>query len=914
MISRNKKTLMQKIQQKHTLALLGLALSTAAYATAADTQTSQHAGNNTEIKRAQSTATAVAASVQSAPVQSKAQSEQSKVQWPYVNTALKRDPQIEKMLDQILARMTLEQKVAQMIQPEIGYLSLAQMRKYGFGSYLNGGNTAPYGKKRASVEVWLKYADEMYQASVDASQDGSRIPAIWGTDAMHGHSNVYGATLFPHNIGLGAANDKKLIHRIGVATAKEVAATGIEWSFAPTVAVVRDDRWGRTYESYSEDPAIVKAYAAEMVSGLQGTLGKDFLQGYGRIATAKHFVGDGGTEKGIDRGDTLVDEQTLRDIHAAGYLTAIEAGVQSVMASFNSWNGVRLHGHKYLLTDVLKTQMGFDGFVVSDWNAHKFVEGCDLEQCAAAINAGVDVLMVPEHFEAFYHNTVRQVQQGLIPQARIDDAVRRFLRAKIRWGLLSRAQPSSRPESGKNAVFNSQQHQDLAREAVRKSLVLLKNNQQILPILPTSRVLVAGDGADNIAKQAGGWSLSWQGTDNSNADFPNATSIYQGIRQQVEAAGGQVELAVDGNYHHKPDVAVVVIGEAPYAEWFGDIQQLEYQHGDKRDLALIKQLKQQGIAVVTVFLTGRPLWTNKEINASDAFVVAWLPGSEGQGVADVLLADSQGKARYDFHGKLSFSWPKHDQQFVLNKGDANYDPLFAYGYGLTYADNKELGQFSEQVSATTAEQTTDGIQPLFLRNLTPGMAWELADSSAASHNSANSNTAFITTPYGLSSDGKSLTMQSVNLSYQEDGRQLRWNTQTPASASLRYLKPVVAAELNSAKTLRFSIRLDQQVPTDLQLFVLCDQQGQCKRQLSLAEPLALLKPGLWHTVELALDCAASPAVTEVSTALRLSASGQHSLAVAEMVLAAQHITAAGNAANTAASTAAKNAVLIGCAN
>lgn len=820
------------------------------------------------------------------------------VQWPYVNTGLKRDPELEKILDQILARMTLGQKVAQMIQPEIAYLSVAQMRKYGFGSYLNGGNTAPYGKKQASAELWLKYADEMYEASVDAKQDGSRIPTIWGTDAMHGHSNVYGATLFPHNIGLGAAHDPELVHRIGLATAKEVAVTGIEWSFAPTVAVVRDDRWGRTYESYSEDPAIVKAYAGQMVSGLQGTLGKDFLQGFGRIATAKHFVGDGGTEKGIDRGDTLIDEQGLRDIHAAGYMTAVQAGVQSVMVSFNSWNGVRLHGHKYLLTDVLKNQMGFDGFVVTDWNGHKFVEGCDLEQCAGAINAGVDVLMVPEHFEAFYHNTIRQVEQGIIPQARIDDAVRRFLRAKIRWGLLSRGKPSSRVESAQMAVFNSQEHKELAREAVRKSLVLLKNNGKVLPVSPKSRVLVAGDGADNIAKQAGGWSVSWQGTDNTNADFPNATSVYQGIAQQVKAAGGQVELAVNGDYRKKPDVALVVIGENPYAEWFGDIQQLEYQHGDKRDLALIKKLKQQGIPVVTVFLSGRPLWTNKELNASDAFVAAWLPGSEGQGVADVLFSDIQGKARYDFQGKLSFSWPKYDHQFVLNKGDANYDPLFAYGYGLTYAEHKELGQFSEQASATAASGSDDGIQPLFLRNLAADMAWVLSDNSAAQNKAA-----LITTPYGVSADGKSLAMQSVNLAYQEDGRQLRWNSAENASASLRYLKPVSASRYSAAKALRFSLRFDQQVPAELKLAVLCDQQGLCQRQLSLTEPLAHLKPGLWHTVEVALDCADAAAVERISDALVVSSNGQHSLALAEMVLSAQKTA-----------TSAKDRILIGCAN
>lgn len=798
----------------------------------------------------------------------------TEVVWPNVNPGLAPDPALEQILDQLLARMTLGQKVAQMIQPEIGYLSVAQMRKYGFGSYLNGGNTAPYGQKRASPELWLKYADAMYQASVDASEDGSRIPTIWGTDAMHGHSNVYGATLFPHNIGLGATRDPALIHRIGVATAKEVAATGIEWSFAPTVAVVRDDRWGRTYESYAEDPALVKAYAGQMVSGLQGSLGADFLKGFARIATAKHFVGDGGTEQGIDRGDTLIDEQGLRDIHAAGYFSAIQAGAQSVMASFNSWNGVRLHGHHYLLTTVLKQQMGFDGFVVSDWNGHKFVEGCDLEQCAGAINAGVDVLMVPEHFEAFYHNTIRQVEQGIIPQARIDDAVRRFLRVKIRWGLLTRGKPSSRPESMQQRDFNSPAHRQLAREAVRKSLVLLKNNQQLLPLSPQSRILLAGDGADQIAKQAGGWSVSWQGTDNSNADFPNATSIYQGFRQQVEAAGGQVELAVDGRYQHKPDVAVVVIGENPYAEWFGDIQQLEYQHGSKTDLALLKRLQQQGIPVVTVFLTGRPLWVNKELNASDAFVVAWLPGSEGQGIADLLLRDPQGKIQHDFHGKLSFSWPRTDQQFVLNHKDKIYDPLFAYGYGLTYADRSQLPLLSEQVSAVPAVSADAAVQPLFLRNLAAGMAWVLADSSQPG--------TLLTTPSGISADGQSLAMQSVNLSYQEDGRQLRWNSKSPATASLRYIK---AATVPNANTLSFKLRFDQQVPANLSLGVLCDEAGRCQRQLSLTAPLARLKAGVWHSVAISLNCTDRQITTnKVTDALLLRATGQHSLALADIVL------------------------------
>ena len=803
-------------------------------------------------------------------------------EWPRVQSELPIDPAIEQKIDGMLAGMTIEQKVAQLIQPEIDYLTVEKMRQYGFGSYLNGGNTAPYGNKRADVATWLQLADAMYLASIDSSLDGSSIPTIWGTDAMHGHSNVYGATLFPHNIGLGAARDPELIRQIGEATAKEVAVTGIEWTFAPTVAVVRDDRWGRTYESYSEDPAIVAEYAGPMVSGLQGEVGDDFLEGYNRIATAKHFIGDGGTENGLDRGDTLLDEISLRKIHAAGYYTAIAAGVQSVMASFNSWNGKRVHGDHYLLTEVLKNQMGFDGFVISDWNAHKFVDGCDLEQCAAAFNAGVDVMMVPEHFEAFYHNTVQQVKDGLIPVERIDDAVRRFLRAKIRWGVFQRGKPSSRPESSQTQWFNAPEHRELARRAVRQSLVMLKNNQQLLPLAPNSRVLIAGDGADNIAKQAGGWSVSWQGTDNTNADFPNATSIYQGLRQQIIAAGGSVELSVDGHFEEKPDVAIVVIGEAPYAEWYGDIQRLEYQYGNKQDLALLQRLQDQGVPVVTVFLTGRPLWVNKELNASDAFVAAWLPGSEGQGIADVLLRDKMGDIQYDFSGTLSFSWPKYDDQFLLNVHDDDYDPLFAYGYGLTYADQVELEPLHEQTSPALQSETASG-QALFVRNLADGLRWQLADGSA--------ETVATTASSAVSADGRSLSMQSVNLAYQEDGRKFVWNSQQqPAVASLQYSTPQSPAEADSAQWLQMSIRLDQAPSADVQLELLCQRQN-CVRSASLLPQLAGLERGQWVSMAWPLHCEPPSAnskglqaVDKVEDVLRFRAHGSFSLAIAEIAL------------------------------
>lgn len=807
-----------------------------------------------------------------------ATAQQVTVDWTVNGKPDLRNEVIEQQIDKLLSTMTLEQKVAQMIQPEIGYLTVEEMRKYGFGSYLNGGNSAPYGSKQASQDIWLKYADEMYEASVDASMDGSAIPAIWGTDAMHGHSNVFGATLFPHNIGLGAARDPDLIESIGIATAKEVAATGIEWSFAPTVAVVRDDRWGRTYESYSEDPEIVADYAGRMVKGIQGHPGGDFLKAYHRIATAKHFIGDGGTQGGIDRGDTRIDEQTLRDIHAAGYVSAIQAGVQSVMASFNSWNGERVHGNKYLLTDVLKGKMGFDGFVVSDWNAHKFVDGCDLEQCAGAINAGVDVLMVPEHYEAFYHNTLAQVKDGVIPESRINDAVRRFLRAKIRWGIFARGKPSERLGAQHPDWFNASEHKALAREAVRKSLVLLKNSGNILPFKPTRSVLVAGEGADNIAMQAGGWSVSWQGTDNSNADFPNGTSIYEGIRQQVELAGGTIQLSPEGRYDKKPDVAIVVIGEQPYAEWFGDRQTLRFEEDTNKSLQLIKRLKSRDVPVVIVFLSGRPLWVNPILNLADAFVVAWLPGSEGQGVADVILRKANGETQYDFTGKLSFSWPKYDDQYVLNRYDEEYNALFPYGYGLTYQDTAQWVMINETMSESKVQKDSAS-QPLFVRNLSKGLKWALTD--------AKNETLFFDTPSGVSADGQSITMQSVNLAYQEDGRKFTWNQDgTQSSAALQYTADYQQEAHFDARFLNVKVRLDEwQSATAVSFQVQC-VGDRCRNTMTKPKGESGLQFGQWIGFSIATDCPNQlSANVNPEIALRIVAEGGISLAVADIALA-----------------------------
>ena len=571
-----------------------------------------------------------------------------------------------------------------MVQAEIASVTPADAGNYGLGSILNGGGSFPGANKHASVGDWLDLADAYHAAS--AGEDGAGVPILWGTDAVHGHSNVYRATAFPHNIGLGAARDPDLIAAIGAATALEVAATGIDWTFAPTLAVPRDNRWGRTYEGYAEHPDIVAEYASRMVAALQGVAGADDFLGPGRvIATAKHFIGEGETHDGRDQGDAACSEETLYELHSPGHRAALAAGAQTVMAAYNSWCGEKVHGHHYLLTDVLKGALGFDGFVVSDWNGYLQVADDHGEACARTVNAGVDMLMVGEDWQRTYCDLLQQVHDGTVSVARIDDAVARILRVKARAGLFRKGRPSSRPSTGDATVLGCEEHRALARRAVRRSLVLLKNDG-VLPLRRDLRVLVAGDGAHNIGKQCGGWTLTWQGTDNDNSDFPNATSIFDGIQSAVANAGSAM-LALDGQFDGTtPDAAIVVFGEEPYAEGDGDRAHLSHSRANGEPLAILRRLKALGIPTVSVFLTGRPMWINPELNASDALVVAWLPGSEGAGVADVLFRDAAGKVGHHFHGRLGFSWPRHALQTPLNVGDADYDPLFPYGFGLRYAD------------------------------------------------------------------------------------------------------------------------------------------------------------------------------------------------------------------------------------
>ena len=607
---------------------------------------------------------------------------------------------VARVVDRVLRSLTPAQKVGQMIQAEIANVTPSEVGEFALGSVLNGGGSPPSGRKRASVDDWLALADEFHDVSCGAARTG--VPILWGTDAVHGHSNVYGATVYPHNIGLGAARDADMMAAIARATACEVRATGIDWTFAPTLAVVRDDRWGRTYEGYSEHPDVVACYAPRVVTGLQGAPGDaDFLGPCRVLATAKHFIGEGNTTDGRDQGDVACSEDLLRDMHGPGHRAAIAAGVQTVMAAYNSWNGDKVHGHRYLLTDVLKGALRFDGFVVSDWDGFLQVAQDGGEACARAVNAGVDMLMVGVEWRRTYHDLLQQTLTGAVPAARIDDAVARILRVKARAGLFSHTMPSQRARAATAAgtAVGAASHRRLARRAVRRSLVLLKNDG-VLPLRRDMKVLLAGDGADNIGKQCGGWTLTWQGTGNDNADFPHGTSILDGFAEAVSQGGGSVRLSPSGEFGDEvPDVAVVVFGENPYAEGDGDRGHLSFSAFDAEPLAILRRLQASGVPTVSIFVTGRPLWVNPELNASDAFVVAWLPGTEGGGVADVLFRDAHGDVGHDFHGRLSFSWPRHALHTPLNIGDADYAPLFPYGYGLRYGDSDDPGSLVETDTA-----------------------------------------------------------------------------------------------------------------------------------------------------------------------------------------------------------------------
>ena len=575
------------------------------------------------------------------------------------------ESEIDKKVDKLIQSMTLDEKVGQMTQIDQRFLdTITDLSTYSIGSLLSGGGSHP---KVNEPQAWL----DMYNGyQSETLKSRLQIPLIYGIDAVHGHNNVYGATIFPQNIGLGATNNPELIFKISEATSIEVAATGIDWTFSPCLSSPEDYRWGRTYEGFSSDPSLVEILGEASVKGYQSA---QTNSGKKVVACAKHFIGDGNTEFGtgmnglVDRGNTILTVDELKEKLLPKYQAAIDADVQTIMASYNSWNGVKCHGSKELLTDILKIEMGFDGFVISDWQGIDEIPGDYKSDIITSINAGIDMVMVSgqgQPYKKFMRLLKESVEEGSIPLARIDDAVKRILKVKIRNGLFD----NPLVENDALKVIGSDAHRDIARQAVRESVVVLKNDD-IIPISKDSKsIVVAGRGADNLGMQCGGWTINWQG---GQGDITIGTTILDGIKKSVSAETNVI-YSEDGQDLNDVDgeLAVVVIGEDPYTEFFGDKDNLDLLNDD---INTINNLKNKGYKVMVLLISGRPMNIAEHIDDWDGFAAIWLPGSEGDGVSDILFGDFRST------GKLSYPWP------IKAEHGANADDkdlLFNFGYGL----------------------------------------------------------------------------------------------------------------------------------------------------------------------------------------------------------------------------------------
>jgi len=787
--------------------------------------------------------------------------------WPTIEQPAL-DPAVEARITEIMSKMTLEQKVGQTLQADSAAVTPEDIKKYRLGSVLSGGNSAPGPLPYADTQKWLDTADQYYAASIDPEGVDIAIPVIWGIDAVHGHTNLTGATVFPHNIGLGAMRNPDLIEDIMEVTARELLVSGHDWTFAPTLAVPQDDRWGRAYEGFSETPDIVASYSDRIVNGLQGQFGTDEFMAQDRIlSAAKHFTADGGTYNGKDQGDARISEIDLRDIHTTGYLPALASQVQTVMVSFSSWNGKKMTGNKDLITGVLKERMGFQGFVISDWNAHGQVEGCTNSDCPQAFNAGIDMFMAPDSWKPLYENLLAHVKSGRITEERLDDAVRRILRVKLAYGVFDRGMPSERKYSGQTDLLGSKAHKDIARQAVRESLVLLKNNNKTLPLEAPKTVLVVGDGADSIAKAAGGWTLSWQGGTHTNEEFPNGETILSGIEEVVSARGGKVIYDPTGTSTQDADVIIAVYGENAYAEFQGDRENLDFQTDDF-DTTRLEAFQKRDIPVVSVFLSGRPMWTTPEINDSDAFVAAWLPGSEGHGIADVLF---QTKPEHDFKGKLSFSWPKTAVQGPLNTGADNYDPLFAYGYGLSYSDSKNLGSFAENSGIKeSAGRNTDVMftggqarQPWSLYGVVAGTQTRMTDNSW---------------------DGGKLVISGTDRLAQEDSLRIDWHETGPEVRLATQERVDLSRQSNGAMELAFHVKTFDK-PAKLNVSMTCNAGDNCQGTGTV--PLSVTSSE-WTPVRISLKCFEERGVdmSYVQEVLRVGSETSASIGISDIRLEA----------------------------
>jgi beta-glucosidase len=567
---------------------------------------------------------------------------------------------IEERVSDLLSRMTLEEKIGQMTQVEKDYLTtVSDITTYAFGSLLSGGGSQP---ESTTPSAWADMYD-MFQKQALTTRLG--IPLLYGIDAVHGHAKVWGAVVFPHNIGMGCTRNPSLVEKAARITALEVAATGIDWTFSPCIAVPQDERWGRTYEGFGETAELAEMMGFASIKGYQGNA---LSHPETILACAKHYCADGGTEYGIDQGDAVCDEETLRKVHIPGYVSAVEAGVGSIMVSFSSWNGKKMHGNTYLLTNVLKGEIGFSGILVSDWKAIEQLPGSYYENVCTSVNAGLDMIMVPDNYKLFISSLKLAVDKGAVPPSRIDDAVRRILTIKFKLGLFEH----SFTDRTLLESVGSASHREVARECVRQSLVLLKNANDILPLKKNlRRIHVAGSNANDLGSQCGGWTMSWQG---KSGNITKGTTVLQAVKNTV-SPGTEVTCPRNGSGAAGADVGIAVIGETPYAEFEGDSEVLLLKNEDSQAIAAMKE---EGIPVVVIIISGRPLIVTSDIESWDACIAAWLPGTEGQGVADVLFGD------YNPTGKLSHTWPRSMEQIPINHGDTDSEPLYNYGFGLSY--------------------------------------------------------------------------------------------------------------------------------------------------------------------------------------------------------------------------------------
>jgi len=585
----------------------------------------------------------------------------------------------------------------------------------------------------------------------------------------------------------------------------------MDWAFSPTVAVARDSRWGRAYESYSESPQLVAELSAALVRGLQGISGNENFLGDAKIlACAKHFIGDGGTQGGRDQGETIVSEAELREVHAAGYYATLESGVQTVMASFSSWGGLKMHGHKAFLTDLLKAHWGFDGVVVGDWDGHGQIEGATPTDCPDALMAGLDMYMAPDSWKGLHASLLRHLESGRITQERLDDAVRRVLRLKMRAGLCAQPTPSERPLAVRGNNVGCTAHTELAAVAVQKSAVLLKNANNVLPLQSNQRILVTGPAADDLGMMCGGWSLSWQGGHLNPADYPHAETFLAGIRRVGKEHGGTIIYSPDGRIKDSPDIAIHVFGELPYAEFRGDLSTLDFQPRDKKVADTLKRLRKAGIPTICIFLSGRPLWVNPSLNASDAFIAAFLPGTQAGALADVLFATNG----LDFSGKLSFSWPQYADQYALNMGAEPYDPLFPFGFGLSMKDCGNLRILHEDGVVTQPDHgtifelgRTAGSWTVHLENSEVGKPWHGGESISAAG---------------------ALVLKSADLGQQENAIEMVWKRAPFGSVRFSHDELDLTREVNAGFCLTLTFNISQQ---DAGSIVLAVQTGTGRNEI-----------------------------------------------------------------------------------